>query len=112
MALDRFHLGGKIIGARVEHPDGHDGRDDPQDHKPQVTAGAHDPNDKQGPGGYGPEKYVTEDTVFPYTIRFENDAKASASCVLVTVSDPLPPLPLGFPGSDLGIHFGFEYARP
>jgi len=30
----------------------------------------------------------------------------------VTVSDPLPPLPLGFPGSDLGIHFGFEYARP
>ncbi|HVP14844.1 MAG TPA: TonB family protein [Terriglobales bacterium] len=30
----------------------------------------------------------------------------------VTLSDPLPPLPLGFPGSDLGIHFGFEYARP
>jgi TonB family protein len=30
----------------------------------------------------------------------------------VTLSEPLPPLPLGFPGSDLGIHFGFEYARP
>jgi protein TonB len=30
----------------------------------------------------------------------------------VSLSDPLPPLPLGFPGSDLGIHFGFEYARP
>ena len=30
----------------------------------------------------------------------------------VTLSDPLPPLPLGFPGSDLGIHFGFEYAQP
>ncbi len=30
----------------------------------------------------------------------------------VTLSDPLPPLPLGFPGSDLGVHFGFEYKRP
>jgi outer membrane biosynthesis protein TonB len=35
-----------------------------------------------------------------------------ASLRAVTLSDPLPPLPLGFPGSDLGIHFGFEYARP
>lgn len=30
----------------------------------------------------------------------------------VTLSDPLPPLPLGFPGSDLGIHFGFDYQQP
>ena len=22
---------------------------------------------------------------------------------------PLPPLPLGYAGADLGIHFGFEY---
>jgi TonB family protein len=35
-----------------------------------------------------------------------------ASLRAITLSDPLPPLPLGFPGSDLGIHFGFEYARP
>ena len=35
-----------------------------------------------------------------------------ASLRAVTLSDPLPPLPLGFPGSDLGIHFGFEYERP
>jgi TonB family protein len=35
-----------------------------------------------------------------------------ASLRAVALSDPLPPLPLGFPGSDLGIHFGFEYARP
>jgi TonB family protein len=35
-----------------------------------------------------------------------------ASLRAVSLSDPLPPLPLGFPGSDLGIHFGFEYARP
>ena len=30
----------------------------------------------------------------------------------VLISDPLPPLPLGYTGSDLGIHFGFEYAVP
>lgn len=30
----------------------------------------------------------------------------------VILSDPLPPLPLGFPGSDLGVHFGFEWESP
>jgi TonB family protein len=30
----------------------------------------------------------------------------------VGVSSPLPPLPLGFNGSDLGVHFGFEYQQP
>jgi TonB family protein len=30
----------------------------------------------------------------------------------VTVSDPLPPLPLGFSGGELGIHFGFEWESP
>jgi TonB family protein len=30
----------------------------------------------------------------------------------VTVSDPLPPLPLGFAGGDLGIHFGFDWESP
>jgi TonB family protein len=30
----------------------------------------------------------------------------------VMISDPLPPLPLGFAGSDLGVHFGFEWESP
>lgn len=30
----------------------------------------------------------------------------------VTVSDPLPPLPTGFSGGELGIHFGFEWESP
>ena len=30
----------------------------------------------------------------------------------VTLSDPMPPLPLGFEGSDLGVHFGFQYQQP
>ena len=30
----------------------------------------------------------------------------------VMISDPMPPLPIGFDGSDLGVHFGFEYESP
>jgi protein TonB len=30
----------------------------------------------------------------------------------VTLSDPMPPLPLGYGGGALGVHFGFEYAAP
>lgn len=30
----------------------------------------------------------------------------------VTISDPMPPLPLGFAGGQLGVHFGFEWEAP
>jgi len=30
----------------------------------------------------------------------------------VRVSDPMPPLPVGFDGSELGVHFGFEFTAP
>jgi TonB family protein len=30
----------------------------------------------------------------------------------VMLSDPLPPLPLGYPSGDLGVHFGFDWAGP
>ena len=30
----------------------------------------------------------------------------------VIITEQLPPLPLGYPGADLGIHFGFEYTGP
>lgn len=30
----------------------------------------------------------------------------------VMISDPLPPLPLGFGGGDLGVHFGFDWEAP
>jgi protein TonB len=30
----------------------------------------------------------------------------------VLISAPLPPLPLGYSGYDLGVHFGFEFASP
>jgi len=30
----------------------------------------------------------------------------------VTISDPLPPLPDGFGGGELGVHFGFDWETP
>lgn len=30
----------------------------------------------------------------------------------VVISDPLPPLPLGFGGGELGVHFGFDWQAP
>jgi TonB family protein len=30
----------------------------------------------------------------------------------VTLSNPLPPLPFGFGGSDLAVHFGFDWEAP
>lgn len=30
----------------------------------------------------------------------------------VTISDPMPPLPLGFSGGQLGVHFGFDWEAP
>ena len=36
----------------------------------------------------------------------------ASSTRAVTLSDPLPPLPLGFPAGELGIHFGFEWESP
>ena len=37
------------------------------------------------------------------------DRSALRAAVL---SAPMPPLPLGYAGSELGVHFGFEYAAP
>jgi protein TonB len=42
--------------------------------------------------------------------RFEYFDRSALRAVVL--SDPLPPLPLGFNGGDLGVHFGFEYAGP
>jgi len=48
-----------------------------------------DPNDIIGPAGYGTQGYLTPNQVFPYTVRFENQATATAPAVFVTVTHPL-----------------------
>ena len=30
----------------------------------------------------------------------------------IQLSDPMPPLPVGFSGDVLGVHFGFDYEAP
>lgn len=50
------------------------------------------------------------------SIRMETGSQAEffdrSALRAVTLSDPMPPLPLGFEGSELGVHFGFRYAQP
>jgi TonB family protein len=38
-----------------------------------------------------------------------NDIFDDSAIRAVTITEQLPPLPLGYAGADLGIHFGFEY---
>jgi len=56
------------------------------------TVGSCDPNEIDGPDGYGPENFVARDQRLPYTIYFENDAKlASAAAQKVTIRQKADP---------------------
>jgi len=55
------------------------------------TVRGRDPNDKLNPGGFGDSHYIRPDDLLPYTIHFENVADATASVVLVKVTDQLDP---------------------
>ena len=50
-----------------------------------------DPNDILGPSGSGPLNYITPTQTLPYTIRFENQASATAPAVFVTITQTLDP---------------------
>mgnify|MGYP002777042423 CR=1 FL=1 len=50
-----------------------------------------DPNDIIGPAGYGAQNWLTPNQVLPYTIRFENQATATAPAVFVTITQQLDP---------------------
>ena len=49
-------------------------------------------------------------------VRLETPSTADffdrAALRAVVLSNPMPPLPAGFPGGDLGVHFGFEWEAP
>ncbi|MCZ8249497.1 CARDB domain-containing protein, partial [Microcystis sp. LE19-195.1E] len=47
-----------------------------------------DPNDIVGPAGFGDEKWIASQTL-PYTIRFENQASATAPAQTVYITHPL-----------------------
>ncbi len=50
------------------------------------------------------------------TVRMESTSAAEffdrSSLRAVQLSNPMPPLPEGFKGGSLGVHFGFEYTAP
>ena len=49
----------------------------------------HDPNEKQGPTGYGPRAFVPVGQPLPYTINFANQSSATAYAESITISDQL-----------------------
>jgi len=52
---------------------------------------ARDPNEKEGPPGYGPQAFVPEKQALPYTVDFENVPTATAWAREVTITDQLSP---------------------
>ena len=48
-----------------------------------------DPNDIVGPEAFGEEKWIPATSTLPYTIRFENQATATAPAQKVTITHPL-----------------------
>ncbi|WP_208492147.1 putative Ig domain-containing protein [aff. Roholtiella sp. LEGE 12411] len=50
-----------------------------------------DPNDIIGPAGFGEEKWITASSTLPYTIRFENQATATAPAQQVVITQQLDP---------------------
>jgi hypothetical protein len=48
-----------------------------------------DPNEKYGFGGSGANKYSLRNTIYPYSIHFENDSAATASAQKVRIVDTL-----------------------
>jgi RHS repeat-associated protein len=53
-----------------------------------MLVGSRDPNDKLTVG-FGPEGFVPSGTVLPYTVRFENEPKATAPAQKIVITDTL-----------------------
>ena len=49
-----------------------------------------DPNDIIGPSGYSTANFIKGDSVLPYRVDFENDARATAPAQVVTITNQLP----------------------
>jgi RHS repeat-associated protein len=53
------------------------------------VAGSLDPNEKTGPGGFGPDHFIAPESALPYRIDFENEASATAPAQRVVITDEL-----------------------
>ncbi|WP_205502950.1 T9SS type A sorting domain-containing protein [Rufibacter psychrotolerans] len=79
----------------------------PKPPRPIQPVASFDPNDKVGLEGTGPLKFITGSEVFPYLIRFENKASASASAQTVRIVDTLDMNTLDISTLQLGF-FNFD----
>jgi RHS repeat-associated protein len=61
----------------------------PADGGTSGSAKPKDPNQKIGPAGYGPQHYLTPQSLLAYRIDFENDPTATAPAQRVVITDPL-----------------------
>ena len=79
----------------------------PKKNKPIRPVASFDPNDKLGLEGAGPKKYIQGTEVFPYLIRFENKASATAAAQTVRIVDTLDTNTLDISTLQLGF-FSFD----
>jgi hypothetical protein len=81
--------------------------------KPVEVIRAGDPNDKNGPPGYGPKHHIVRGTALPYNIQFENVPSASAPAHEVKITDQLDPSKVDLSTVALGpVYFGDRIANP
>ncbi|WP_210463878.1 T9SS type A sorting domain-containing protein [Rufibacter roseolus] len=79
----------------------------PKPPKPVQPVNSFDPNDKIGLAGAGPLNFITGTEVFPYVIRFENKASATAAAQTVRIVDTLDMNTLDISTLQLGF-FSFD----
>src|SRR5262249_22446369 len=76
-------------------------------------AGSIDPNDKAGPVGTGPSRWVAGQLPITYAISFENEPQATASAQRVSISDQLDPAKIDLSSVSLGpMGFGSTLITP
>jgi len=72
-----------------------------------------DPNEKNGPQGYGKGHYVPAGTPLPYDVMFENKPTATAPAHEISVTDQLDPRKVDLSTLALGpLYFGDTVASP
>ncbi|MFT2007148.1 T9SS type A sorting domain-containing protein [Pontibacter sp. 13R65] len=79
----------------------------PKKNKPVQPVASFDPNDKLGLEGAGMKNYITGNEIFPYLIRFENKASATAAAQTVLIIDTLDTNTLDISTLQLGF-FSFD----
>lgn len=74
---------------------------------------SYDPNEKAGPSGFGPNRLIASGEPLGYSVRFENQASATAAAREVLVQDRLDPAVFDLDSFELGpVDFGSHRIVP